>query len=267
LPKTVDTSSPAVVAASSALQSISLSSPATAKSHLFQSTPKPPSAAAGPSSSLLLSPLTLLPAPLHSRTLPRAAAAGDAAEQFAPRTSAVDVGAAGLSDFDAPVLSSAAGSSTSESVAFHADFFLSTRQGEKLVRIFVRESLRLSMVPPPERTAELRRSLHALSQRIPSNLYLPIFPQLYSHWRLVGIAVEQYFPPHSFLILPSLSHAPRRRCCCFATNTRAPMLVVRTTPQPSAGFVFSRPPCVQVLEVESIISALPEPLSCRTPLL
>jgi hypothetical protein len=189
--KAVDASPSTSAAAPSAALAGPVAAPATLL-HSFTKTKTPPigsplpvsSSSSSAQSSQLLSPHT----PSFSsstRSLPLAA--GDSAE---PSLS-FDLGSGGSSDFEGAGSSSAAGS-TGGTVSFHADFFVSARQGEKLVRIFARESERLSMVPPQTRTAELRRSLQALSQRIPSNLYIPIFPHLYSRWRLVGIAVEQY---------------------------------------------------------------------------
>jgi hypothetical protein len=180
LPAAAAAVSPAAHATSSNLSSQLVSLPP-------MSSPSPSPSSSSSSSHRLqnqtLSRPSLAPAP--------AARLDAAAESSFPRSLSFDMAAGAASDFEASGASSACAGAC-VAVAFDAEFFLSARQGEKLVRIFVRESSRLSMVPPPSRTAELRRSLQALSQRIPSNLYIPVFPNLYSRWRLVGIAVDQY---------------------------------------------------------------------------
>ena len=177
LPAAAPATSPATQATSS-----------NSSSQLGSLPPLPSLSSSSPSSHRLphqsLSRPSLAPAP--------AARLDAAAESSFPRSLSFDMTAGAASDFEASSALAASGGASCVAVAFDAEFFLSARQGEKLVRIFVRESSRLSMVPPPSRTAELRRSLQALSQRIPSNLYIPVFPNLYSRWRLVGIAVDQY---------------------------------------------------------------------------
>lgn len=187
LPKPVDTAPSAAATATLAVQSTSLTSPAKTKSAVpvLGSVHPVSSPVSATAPSHILSPLTP-----SSSSRPLASAAVDVSESHL----SCDIGGGGASDFEG-LGSYSAASSPSSAAVFHADFFSSTRQGEKLVRIFARESERLSMVPPPTRTAELRRSLMALSQRIPSNLYIPIFTHLYSRWRLVGIAVDQYASP------------------------------------------------------------------------
>ena len=184
-PKAVDSAPATPASAPVSAQSMSASTPQKPKALLIGSHLPVPSSTLTVSSSQLLSPAT----PSHPSSFARHVqpAAGNAAES----SSSFELGMGGTSDFEGAGPSSAAGISGG-TITYPADFFVSARQGEKLVRIFARESERLSMVPPPTRTAELRRSLQALSQRIPSNLYIPIFPRLYSRWRLVGIAVEQY---------------------------------------------------------------------------
>jgi hypothetical protein len=184
LPRT----SEAAAAASPAVPATALSAPAKHKAFQLSSPPQ------SSSSSLQRLSLQTSPSSSSSRYVAAAATATPVAEPSVPRSLSFDLSAGAAFDFEGSSATTASGSSEG-AVAFDTEFFMSARQGEKLVRIFVRESLRLSIIPPTSRTAELRRSLQALSQRIPSSLYIPVFPALYSRWRLVGIAVEQYASP------------------------------------------------------------------------